>query len=249
MALRLTNPERSVVVGVGGGWLTPVLLSFFNSCFNPEAHLVLVDGGIFTFDQTDHEFFFRPGNKAKVSAEFIRWCFPHLSVEAVPKYVGVVEHDDVVSPADIIRSGDFVFQQVDNARTKNLIEAHVRTLADITVISGGTDRDQARILVYLRRKGIDITPPLSSYCSDVANPTDESPAEKLKGVDGCLEHVRKTGDVHPFAMLTASVLMLDAFYMVCRQEAAGRLAEFPYYELWHDVAAGRCRAERLPVNL
>jgi hypothetical protein len=243
MALIFVKPNRIVVVGEGGGWLTPFLLAFFNSCFNPEVQLILVDGGIFTFDQGDHEFFLYPGNKARVTAEFIRCCFPNLLVEAVPKYVGLAEGSSVVTPQQVIRSGDIVFLQVDNARTKHLIETHALTLPNITIISGGTNLDQVRVLVYLRRNNVDLTPPMSSYCSDVANPSD-----KVRREDGCLERVREMGDTHPFAMLTASILMLDAFCMVCRLEAACQLSHFPYYELWHDVAAGRTRAEKPPAN-
>ena len=48
---------------------------------------------------------------------------------------------------------------------------------------------------------------------------------------------------HPFAMMTASMLLANAFYEVWRRENQGTLDAFPYHELWYDIRTGRCRTE------
>ena len=239
---------RLVVVGVGGGWRTPRDLAFFLSYFMTEAVLVIVDGGVYRSRQRDHEHFAMPGNKARIQAEFVRDAFPGLGIEAIRKYVATKNGEQVVSVEELLLPGDVVFLQVDNNRTRNLVAEHARQLSDVTLISGGTNEDQLRVMVYLRRGHQDITPPFSAYCDEIARPADESPSERLSQQEGCFEQI-EAEHVHPFTMLATSTFMLNAFYAVWKLESAGRLADFPFQELWYDIATGRCRTEVLiPVN-
>jgi hypothetical protein len=241
---------RIAVVGLGGGWLTPRLLAFFMSYFMPSSTLVLVDGSIYKPNHRDHEDFPSLGNKARISGDFIRREYPGLRFEIIPKYVGSLNGTGVIALNDVIFKGDLVFLQVDSAKTKRLVEDHVSGLDDITLISGGTNEDQLRIQVYIRRRGREITPKFSTYCEDIANPTDESPVDKYLHADelceGCRENIGKTERHHPFTMMTTSTLMMNAFYAIWKLESLGQLSDFPWYELWYDIVTGKCRTEKIP---
>lgn len=237
-----TRYKRFLVLGVGGGWRTPLDLAFFLSYFMPESELVIVDGGTYQSRQLDHEHFAVPGNKARIQAEFVLREFPGLRVEAIKKYVGLAAGDQVIPVQELLQSGDVIFLQVDNNKTRNLVAEHAGKLADVTLISGGTNEDQLRVIVYIRRGHRDLTPSFSSYCDEIAQPADESPAERLLRQEGCLEQIAKAEHFHPFTMLATSTFMLNAFYAVWKLESSGRLCNFPY-ELWYDIAAGRCRTE------
>ncbi|MBI4450285.1 hypothetical protein HY634_04450 [Candidatus Uhrbacteria bacterium] len=234
---------RFTFYGVGGGWDTPRKVAFFASTFMPDATVVLVDGGVYSLDQRDHESFHVLGNKARVQAEWLQREFPALDVIDVPMFVGFSSSDRTIAIQDVMLSGDVVFLQVDNNRTRLLVEQYARELQDITLICGGTNGDQLRVMVYLRRNGADLTPPFSSYCEAVAHPQDESPVESR---EGCFEKVARAAQ-QPFTMLSASTFQCNAFCEVWKRESAGTLARFPYHELWFDIGTGRCRTEIYPL--
>ena len=235
--------RRFLIIGLGGGWRLAVDLPFYLDYFQREAELVLVDGGRYHSSQLDHEFFTLGGNKATRQAERVHRDFPNIVVTAVPKFVGTASAGRVIAVQELIRPGDVIFLQVDNYRTRSLISEYCRTLDDVTLISGGTNREEAHVMVYLRRQGVDRTPPFAGYSTKIARPTDESPADKLLRGEDCVEPLGRSTIHHPFTMLTTSTLMHNAFFTVWKLESNEELRNLPYYELWHNVARGRSRVE------
>ena len=239
-----TKYGRFVFLGVGGGWLTPRILAFFLSYYMSSSEIVIADGGVYEFRQRDHEHFELPGNKARIEAEYLRSTFPELKVAAIPRYVGPRTTEEVIAVQELIQPEDVVFLQVDNNDTRKLVDEYAGSLESTTVLCGGTNEDQLRVLVHIRRKHADITPPFSSYCREIRNPTDESPARRLLRRDGCVENLGQSERFQPFTMLTTSTLLLNAFYKIWKLESAGHLASFPYCELWYDIGNGKCRTEK-----
>jgi molybdopterin/thiamine biosynthesis adenylyltransferase len=245
--MNLVSYPRFVVIGVGGGWRTPRDLAFFLWAFMRNAVLLIADGGIYRSNQIDHERFEIVGNKARIQAEYVRTSFPGLQVEDIRSYVDAETHEGVIAGSDLIRSGDVVFLQVDNNVTRRTVLDHCRTLNSATLLCGGTNDDQLRVMVYLRREGRDLAAPFSEYCAEIKTPTDRSPVDRLRP-QGCQEEAERGGQ-QPFTMLSASTFLLNAFYEVWKLESAGRLHEFPYHELWYDIGTGRCRTEKsIPVG-
>lgn len=236
-----TTPNRFVVVGVGGMWLTPRLLAFYAGHHVPSARIVIVDGKTYKPRHADHECFDSLGNKARVQAEWLRREFPQLSFEAVKAFIGPERTDDTEPIAAVIREGDVVFLQVDNDRTKHFVDAHCQGLEDIALISGGTDDEVLRVQVLLRRGGRNVTPALSAYCPEILTPRDELPKLPCPGLH---EESDPNATVvqHPFTLMTASVFMLNALHQVCLYDA-GRLAVFNH-DRWHDIRTGQVRIER-----
>lgn len=230
---------RLIIIGLGGGWDLPSKLAFFCEYFMPTTQLVLVDGGQYTGRQRDHEHFLQAGPKVRIQTAFLRREFPDTPVIPIPKYVGTSTSDRAIAVEDLLRPGDVVFLQVDNNQTRHLVEEHAHTLSDTTLLCGGTNDDQLRVMVYLRRHHHDLTPRFSSYCNAIAHPTDQSPLTK----ENCTEPLGREAHFHPFTMLAASAFLLSAFYQVWRRETDNSLDEYDYSELWYDITSGRCRTE------
>lgn len=237
---------RFIVIGLGGGWRTPRDLAFFLSYFMPSSSLCLVDGGSYKLEGRDHENFGGIGNKARVSADFIKTEFPKLDVRVFPYYVGTEQSSRSIAIYELIRSGDIVFLQVDNSKTKKIVDCYAQSLCNITIISGGTNEDQLMVQAYLKRDYKDLTPPFSSYCEDIENPQDESPLDQLDRPEDCQDGIVKQR-FHPFTMMCTSTFMMNTFYAIWKLERLGKLPEFPWSELWHDIVTGRSRAEKHPA--
>lgn len=233
--------NRLMVVGVGGLWLTPRLLAFYANHHMPGAQIVVVDGKTYKPRHADHECFDSLGNKARVQVEWLRREFPYLSFEAVKAFIGPERTDDTEPIPAVIREGDAVFLQVDNDRTKHVVDAYCQTLKDIALISGGTDGEVLRVQVMLRRDGRNVTPPFSAYCPEVRAPRDELPKLPCPGLHEEPDP-NPTVVQHPFTLMTASVFMLNAFHQVCLYDAGG-LAAFNH-DRWHDIRTGQVRIER-----
>ena len=234
--------KEFVFLGLGGGWRTAFDMAVFTSYFMPEARLILVDGGTYDSRQLDHEHFLRTGNKAVVQAEFLNRECPEVNVDAVSKYVGT--EDDALSVAvdGVVTEGSVVFVLVDNNRTRRLVCDHADTLNDVTVLCGGTNNDQLRTNIHIRRGGVDLTTPLPEYLSSVADPTDQAPFEIER--ENCTDRLGERERFHPFTMLATSTMLCNAFYEVWRRESDGTLHQFPYDQMWFDIRTGRSRTEQ-----
>jgi hypothetical protein len=237
------------VIGIAGGWLMRVTLPFFASYFMPDSKIFIVDGGTYKPEHRDHEQFTALGNKAETSVRDIKMNYPHLRVTAIPKYVDRFNSSNVIDVRDLIGEGHYVFLQVDNDKTKSIVDQHGQTLSNVTILSAGTEEDECHIQVFIRRDGKNLTPPFAEYCSYIANPKDRSPVDDLYNPTQCptpYDHIapQQRRPIYPLALMTGSLFLLDAFYTVWKLESEHRLNEFPFIQMFFDISAARCRIER-----
>lgn len=235
--------EHFVFIGLGGGWRTVMDLAFFASHFMPKAQFLLVDGGRYDSRQLDHEHFLYPGNKARVQAEFLKREYPELTVTYIDRYVGRTDSAQSVAVEETLPSGSIAFIQVDNNRARHVIAEYGQTLDDVTLLCGGTNQAQLRVMVHLRRHGHDLTAPFATYNDAIATPSDQAPFDERNPAN-CTDQLAERQELHPFTMLATSTFLANAFYEVWRREAAGILKSFPYDELWYDIRSGRSRTEQ-----
>lgn len=147
--------------------------------------------------------------------------FENLSFRAIPEFV---TSESVVR---IIRSGDVVFLGVDNHKTRRLVSDQCQALPEVTLISGGNDYTDGNVQVYIRHAGRDVTPPLTRFHPEIADPGDQSPHEM-----SCDELSEEAAPQLLFTNLAVASAMLNAFY-------AWRQGELQYGEVYLDILEGK----------
>jgi molybdopterin/thiamine biosynthesis adenylyltransferase len=217
-------------IGIGGvGCAFLPFLCRFLQYTGERARLTLIDGDEFNRQNAPRQAFGRLGNKAEVKAMELGQEFAALSFRAVPEFV---TQENV---AQLIGEGQVIFLMVDNHASRHLVNAHVATLKDLTIISGGNDYEDGNVQIYLRQEGRDLTPSLSRYHPEIAQPQDQHPATM-----SCEELMAAGAPQLLFTNLMVAALMLNAFYGL-RQ---GRLN---YSEVYLDIVENICRPVQRPV--
>ncbi len=219
---------KAIGIGGIGCALLPFLCRYLNYA-GARARLTLIDGDSFERANAPRQAFPRLGNKAEVKARELAQEFEALSLRAVPEYV---------TAANVIRllaAGDVVFLMVDNHASRRLVDEHAATLSDLTLISGGNDFEDGNIQVYLRRQGRDLTPRLSRYHPEIAQPQDRHPAEL-----SCEELMAAGAPQLLFTNLMVAALMLNAFYGLSRDLPG-------YCEVYLDIRQNLSRPVSRPV--
>ncbi len=219
---------KAIGIGGIGCALLPFLCRFLNYA-GERARLTLIDGDGFERANAARQAFSRLGNKAEVKAQELAREFEALSLRAVPEFV------TAANVGRLITAGDLVFLMVDNHATRRLVSDHAVTLAAVTLISGGNDYTDGNVQVYLRNRGLDLTPSLTRYHPEIAAPADRNPAEL-----SCEELMAAGAPQLLFANLTVATLMLNAFY-AWRQGALG------YSEVYLDIIQNLTRPVDRPV--
>jgi len=225
-----------VVIGCGGigGHLAPNLCRFLHG-EGRAAHVVLCDGDSYEPRNAARMRFRRP-YEPKADALARELAAAHgevVSIEPVCAYV------DAANVAELIESGSIVFLAVDNHRTRDLVDRHCATLADVTLISGGNDGIEdgqtgtyGNVQIARRRAGRWVTGPLGRYHPEIAEPRDEAP-----GAASCVELAATSAPQLLFTNLLVAATMLNAFWGVLRETAT-------YEEVYLDIAKNRV----LPVE-
>jgi molybdopterin/thiamine biosynthesis adenylyltransferase len=164
-----------------------------------------------------------------VKARELAQEFENLSLRAAPEFVT----EENVSR--LLREGDVIFLMVDNHASRKLVSGHAATLANVTLISGGNDFSDGNVQVYLRREGRDLTPSLSRYHPEIAQPRDRNPGEL-----SCEELMAQGAPQLLFTNLMVASMMLNAFYAFTQ----GRL---DYSEAYLDILENLTRPVSRPV--
>ena len=231
------TPPRIVFIGLGGNSFGPLLLALYLANKHPNAELVLVDGKTYKASHGDHEFFLRPGPKAHVQAQLVTSAYPRLKVTPVLRFIDRTTTDHTISTKDLLHEGDYIVLVVDNHETRKLIAEHASTMTNSTLISGAIDGDDVGIWIALRRNANDLTPtPLQRY-ADIANAPNTLPAEMFQRT-GCIEEgLTTTDEERPnyFALLSTTMLTLNALWQAIELDHEGRITEFPYVDTWLNV--------------
>ena len=231
LAVNLLDDLSVKVVGIGG---VGIIVARFASLFlaslatDKNIRLVLIDGDTFEPANAERMFFKICGNKAAVLKN-------ELVDNLVDSRLTIVTVEEFLQPDNITRlfqEGDIVILSVDNHRTRKLASDHVsRTLRNGCLISAGNDpagpdgSGQMRrgtygnCQTYIRKDGRDITPSLTQWHPEIAQPSDQLPTDQ-----SCTEMITSVPQIL-FANLTAASCALNAMYRyLCGGPDLGEIA-------------------------
>jgi molybdopterin/thiamine biosynthesis adenylyltransferase len=189
-----------------------------------EALLVLVDGDVFEHGNALRQEFPASAvgaNKAEALAGWVREA--GLACQAVPLYL------DEANVGDVVREGDLVLLAVDNHRTRAVVDRHVCSLSEATLISGGNDETDGNVQLVRQRNGVGLDGTLSEIHPEIATATD-GPASG----EGCAARVAERPQLLVTNLMVASA-MLNCLWAVCETGSA------PYSEVYLDVVQNAAR--------
>jgi molybdopterin/thiamine biosynthesis adenylyltransferase len=220
------KPERIVVIGCGGigGALVPYLARYmqYSLADGLDIPLILVDGDEFeakNLDRQNCSWSDLADNKAVALKNKIEKEFDGLEIETETVYVNA---DNV---AEIIKEGDLVFLGLDNHKSRKIIADHIKTLENITVISGGNELEDGNVMIFLKVDNRQYTANLDEYNPEIADPKDKSPDEL-----GCADMVVSARQII-FMNLTIATLMLNAYYRLTTDDNYEEM----YGEVYTDI--------------
>jgi molybdopterin/thiamine biosynthesis adenylyltransferase len=219
---------KAIGIGGIGCALLPFLCRYLQYS-GEKARITLIDGDRFERANASRQAFGRLGNKAEVKAQELAQEFENLSLRAAPEFV------TPENVSRLIREGDVIFLMVDNHASRKLVSDHAATLPEVTLISGGNDFVDGNVQVYLRREGRDLTPSLSRYHPEIAQPQDRNPAEL-----SCEELMAAGAPQLLFTNLMVASMMLNAFYAFTRDRVK-------YSEVYLDILENLTRPVARPV--
>ncbi|MBI2482978.1 ThiF family adenylyltransferase [Candidatus Uhrbacteria bacterium] len=234
------------IIGLGGTgtWVVHPVATWLVSQKKPSTRLTLVDGDAYEEGNRDRQFFRYPGNKATSKARELGEQLPALRVEALPEFC---------NPENIpfiCGEGEIVLLCVDNHPTRKLVSEFVQAnCRDIAVISVGNELEYGTVLVYVRRGGVDVTPPLHAL-EEIAHPQGKAPYEM-----SCEERAA-AGDpqILPMNVAAASACMSAFWKFVTAPESFGIEPQSAdakqmraYTRVDFDIRAHTARARVLPV--
>ena len=238
--LRPNLPEHSSfkLIGLGGvGSIAARYLAVLLASFGREIRFGLIDGDAFEPSNASRMFFASHGNKAEVVRDELLECFKNsrLSLLAIPHYLSEENVEQ------LILENDNVILAVDNHATRKLVNDFCASQRrNISLISGGNDGvgpdasgrelsgTYGNCQIYIRRDGVDITPSLTRYHPEIAEPADQLPTE----VD-CLELATSTPQILMANLMAASAILNALWLHLC--------GALHYGEICFDIADGLMR--------
>lgn len=234
---KLSKSQCVKVIGLGGvGSIVARYGAVFLASMQQNCFLMLVDGDQFEPSNATRMIFGRYGNKAKVVQQELRGRFRNSRL-------ALITYSKYVTPENVravVQSGDIVLLCVDNHKTRKMVNDHCAKLKNIVLISGGNDgvgKDSSgklrrgtygNVQIYVRKSGKDITPSLTQYHPEIANPKDKMPHEL-----SCTELVTSKPQIL-FSNMAVASAMLNTLLLYL----SGQLK---YGELCFDIAEGLMR--------
>jgi hypothetical protein len=155
------------------------------------------------------------GNKAAVIRDEL---LPRFQ-ESTLALVAIEEFVTVENRTRLIQNGDIVLLCVDNHATRKLVNDHCAQLNSVCLISGGNDgvgKDgggrvrrgtYGNVQIYVRKNGQDLTPSLTRFHPEIADPVDQLPTDL-----SCTELVAAVPQIL-FANLAVAGAMLNALWL------------------------------------
>ena len=211
---------RVVIIGLGGigTALTEFMCRYINykEELNPR-QMMLVDGDTYELKNMRRQIFKEFGNKAEIKADELELRFRDIEFDVYPSYVN---QENI---GDVIRENDMVMLCVDNHKTRKIVNDYCSTCNNVTLISGGNDWIDGNTQLYIRKDGADITPSLTAYHPEIANPADKSPEEL-----SC-EELSTSAPQLFFTNAVAAVYMCLMFYNVVNSD------KVPASEVYFDI--------------
>jgi len=237
-------PENTSVklIGLGGvGGIVARYGAMFLASLGCEARLVLIDGDSFEPGNATRMFFGCCGNKAAVTRDEL---LPRLADSCLT----LLAIEEFLTPENISRllhNGDLILLAVDNHATRKLVNDHCATLAEVCLISGGNDGIEktahgrqrrgtfGNAQIHVRSAGEDLTPSLTRFHSEIANPADKHPADK-----SCTELIVSVPQILFANLMVASAMLNTLWLHLCGATHYGEIA--------FDLADGLMRPVPLP---
>ena len=220
-------PERIVLVGLGGigSQLVPSLVRYLAFRPEPRPTLVLVDGDAYEPSNRTRKVFAESAigtNKAEALAEAYRGG---LTVQAVADYL------TEANVAAVIRDGDLVLLAVDNHWTRFVVDRHLATLDEVTLISGGNDETDGNVQLVRRRNGEFVDGGLAEIHGEIGRATEAEFAAR----NGCERQVEERPQLVVTNLMVASA-MLNCLWAVLERGSVS------YSEVYLDVIANAMRS-------
>ncbi len=219
-------PERIVLVGLGGigSQLLPSLIRYLGLRPEPRPLLVLVDGDAYEPANRTRQVFPDSAigsNKAEALAEVYRG----LTVQAVVDYL---TEENV---ATVIRDGDVVLLAVDNHWSRFVVDRHLATLDEVTLISGGNDETDGNVQLVRRRNAEFVDGSLAEIHGEIGRATEAEFAHR----HGCERQAEERPQLVVTNLMVASA-MLNCLWSVLERGSVS------YSEVYLDVIANAMRS-------
>ena len=222
--------SRILLVGCGGigSQLLPPLVRYLASRPEPRPVLVLIDGDVFEAKNLVRQAC-PPGdlgtNKAEALAQIARNA--GLASQAISSFI------DQTNVRSIVREGDVVLLAVDNHRTRALVDDHLRSLDEATLISGGNDETDGNVQLVRRRDGRSVDGHLTEIHPEIGRAAgEEGPAG-----DGCQVLAAERPQLLVTNLLVASAMLACLWQVIER-------GSVPYSEVYLDAI--QCQARSRP---
>ncbi|NJD28639.1 MAG: ThiF family adenylyltransferase [Chloroflexi bacterium] len=222
--------ERVVLIGCGGigSQLAGPLVRYLAHRPAPRPLLVLVDGDAFEVSNLNRQACAVGDlgtNKAEALARVAREY--GIACQAIGERV------DESNVQQIVREGDIVLLAVDNHRTRALVDRHVASLDNATLISGGNDETDGNVQLVRRRDGWSIDGHLSEIHPEIGEAADEEEQRE----PGCQVLAAERPQLLVTNLMVASA-MLNALWQVVESGSV------PYSEVFLDVIQNIARPRR-----
>jgi molybdopterin/thiamine biosynthesis adenylyltransferase len=228
--------SRIVLIGCGGigSQLVGPLVRYLASRPEP-ALLVLVDGDAFEAGNLHRQACAVADlgtNKAEALARVARST--GLAVGVVREYVSEA------NVGQIVREGDLVLLAVDNHPTRAMVDRHVESLTDATLISGGNDETDGNVQLVRRQDGWSV----DGHLVEIHPEIGEADGGQEHGADGCQAMVAER------PQLLATNLMVASAMLSCLWQLLER-GSVPYSEIYLDTVQCAMRSRswfRVPAG-
>jgi molybdopterin/thiamine biosynthesis adenylyltransferase len=222
--------ERVVLIGCGGigSQLLDPLCRYLAHRPEPGALLVLVDGDAFEASNLNRQACTRRDlgmNKAEALARVAR--------ESGVACQAIGEHVDETNVGAIVREGDTVLLAVDNHRARAIVDRHLASLDNATLISGGNDETDGNVQLVRRRDGWSVDGHLTEIHPEIGEAAD---GEEQRG-PGCHVLAAERPQLLVTNLMVASA-MLNALWQVVESGSV------PYSEVFLDVIQNVARPRR-----
>lgn len=219
--------NRYILVGAGGtgSFLADPLNRYLRAKYKNGYQLVIVDGDEVEAKNISRQAFTYEdihGFKATMLAE-------RLEPKATPG-------TQFITPENVdscITNGDTVLIATDNYYVRRVIDEHVTTLRDVTVINGGNGPWTSTVQVHVRRGRENLTPRISFMHPEIAS------SEPVELGPSCAVRAEQGEEQTIGANLMSAAWMLIALQVIEHKlYNSGDLNYLPWHEIHVDPCAG-----------
>jgi len=219
--------SRILLVGCGGigSQLLPPLVRYLSNRPEPRPLLVLVDGDVFEISNRSRQACSHRdlgSNKAEALARIAR--DDGLATQAIGEFL------DETNVRAIVREGDVILLAVDNHRARALVDRHLGSLDDATLINGGNDETDGNVQLVRRRNGWSV----DGHLTEIHPEIGMAPEEEPRG-DGCQAMAAER------PQLLVTNLMVASAMLACLWQITER-GSVPYSEVYLDAIQNAARS-------